>query len=190
MYESVLRALSAAGHDIQILANHRDTIGSGVDPEMLLGDLPQIRWSWEEVRPHAWSELAAAVRIWLDYLRYFEPRYADAPRLRMRVGEYVPPLLRRVTRWLPFRAAAGRRALVAVLGAVERALPRQRELDSLMRESQADVVVVTPLLDLGSRQIEVLRSARACGARTVLARAEREPCSRLEAGIICQAKGA
>ena len=169
MYESVLRALSAAGHDIQILANHRDTIGSGVDPEMLLGDLPQIRWSWEEVRPHAWSELAAAVRIWLDYLRYFEPRYADAPRLRMRVGEYVPPLLRRVTRWLPFRAAAGRRALVAVLGAVERALPRQRELDSLMCESQADVVVVTPLLDLGSRQIEVLRSARACGARTVLA---------------------
>jgi hypothetical protein len=136
MYESVLRALTAGGHDIEILANRRDTIGSGIDPEHLLADLPQIRWSWEDLRPHAWTELAAAVRIWLDYLRYFEPRYVDAPRLRQRV---------------------------------ERALPRQRELDALMRNSRPDVVVVTPLLDLGSRQIEVLRSARACGTRTALA---------------------
>ena len=104
MYESVLRALAAGGHDIEILANRRDTIGSGIDPEHLLADLPQIRWSWEDLRPHAWTELAAAVRIWLDYLRYFEPRYADAPRLRQRVGEYVPPLLRRITTWSPFRA--------------------------------------------------------------------------------------
>jgi hypothetical protein len=169
MYESVLRALAAEGHDIEILASRRDTIGSGVDPEKLLGDLPRIRWRWEEFHPDRWSELAAAVRIWLDYLRYFEPRYADAPRLRMRVGEYVPPTLRRITRWLPFRVEPGRRALVALLRAVERALPRQQELDALMRDSDADVVVVTPLLDLGSRQIDVLRSARAHGSRTALA---------------------
>ena len=169
MYESVLRALVADGHDVQILASRRDTIGSGVDPEKLLGHLPRIRWSWEEFHPDEWSELAAAIRIWLDYLRYFEPRYADAPRLRMRVGEYVPTTLRRITAWPPFRLEAGRRALVAVLRAAERALPRQRELDALLRDSQADVVVVTPLLDLGSRQIDVLRSARACGARTALA---------------------
>ena len=169
MYESVLRALSAGGHEIRILANRRDTIGSGVDPETLLGDLPRISWSWEEFHPHRWSELAAAVRIWLDYLRFFEPRYADAPRLRTRVGEYVPSVLLRVTGWWPVRSDIGRRGLVVVLRAVERALPRQQELDALMRDSQPDVVVVTPLLDLGSRQVEVLRSARACGARTALA---------------------
>jgi hypothetical protein len=169
MYESVLRTLAGAGHDIQILANRRDTIGSGIDPEVLLGDLPQIRWTWEELHPDAWSELAAAVRIWLDYLRYFEPRYADAPRLRMRVGEYVPPLLRRITGSPLFRTELGRRALVAILRSVERALPRQPALDALMRDSRPEVVVVTPLLDIGSRQIEVLRSARACGVRTALA---------------------
>ena len=169
MYESVLRALAARGHEIEILASRRDTIGSGVDPEKLLGDLPGIRWRWEEFHPDKWSELAAAVRIWLDYLRYFEPRYADAPRLRMRVGDYVPPVLERVARWLPFRVEAGRRALVGLLRAVERALPRQQELDAVMQDSSADVVVVTPLLDLGSRQIDVLRSARAHGSRTALA---------------------
>jgi len=169
MYESVLRALAAEGHEIQILASRRDTIGSGVDPEKLLGDLPRIRWSWEDFHPDEWSELAAAVRIWLDYLRYFEPRYANVPRMRMRVGEYVPPTLRRITAWPIFRAKMGRRALVAVLRAAERALPRQQEIDALMRDSQPDVVLVTPLLDLGSRQIDVLRSARAYGARTALA---------------------
>ena len=34
------------GHDIEILANRRDTIGSGIDPEHLWPILPQIRWSW------------------------------------------------------------------------------------------------------------------------------------------------
>ena len=168
MYESVLLRLATAGHDIRILSNRRDSIGSGIDPERLLSDVPQIRWSWEEVRPSAWNELAAAVRIWLDYLRYFEPTYAHAPRLRMRVGERVPAILRRVTGWPLLRTEPCRRALVGFLRRVERALPRQRELDGIMRECQPDLVVVTPMLDLGSRQIDVLRSARAFGARTVL----------------------
>ena len=127
MYESVLRALSAGGHEIRILANRRDTIGSGVDPETLLGDLPRISWSWEEFHPHRWSELAAAVRIWLDYLRFFEPRYADAPRLRTRVGEYVPSVLLRVNRVVASpirhrtprtrcRAAGGRAGAAAAAG--------------------------------------------------------------------------
>jgi hypothetical protein len=168
MYESVLLRLATAGHDIRILSNRRDSIGSGIDPERLLSDVPQIRWIWDEARPSAWSELAAAVRIWLDYLRYFEPTYADAPRLRMRVGERVPAILRRVTGWPLVRAEPWRRALVAFLRMVERALPWQPEIDGIMREYQPDLVVVTPMLDLGSRQIDVLRSARAFGARTVL----------------------
>ncbi len=126
MYESVLRQLAATGHEIQILANRRDSVGSGIDPETLLADVPQIRWSWEDFRPDDWSELAAAVRIWLDYLRYFEPHYANAPRLRMRVGERVPALLRRITTWPLVRTGAGRRALVTGLRAIERVLPRQR----------------------------------------------------------------
>ena len=168
MYESVLLRLATAGHDIRILSNRRDSIGSGIDPERLLSDVPQIRWSWDEARPSAWSELAAAVRIWLDYLRYFEPTYAHAPRLRMRVGERVPSILRRVTGWPLMRTESWRRALVVFLRAVERALPWQPEIDGVMREYQPDLVVVTPMLDLGSRQIDVLRSARAFGARTVL----------------------
>ena len=167
MYESVIRRLATAGHEIRVLANRRDNIGSGVNPETLLADVPH-QWIWAEVRQNAWSDLGAVVGIWLDYLRYLDPRYALTPRPRMRVGEWVPSLLRRLSGWPLVRTNTGRKALVAVLRAAERAIPRRPEIEALMREHQPDLVVVTPMLDLGSRQIEVLRSALAFGTRTVL----------------------
>jgi hypothetical protein len=168
IYESALRQLASDGHDILVLANRRDSLELGAAPEALFADVPRIRWSWEDNEPNAWTDIAATVRTWLDYLRYYEPRYADAPRLRMRVGERVPGLLRRITASRLLRAEPGRRLLVACLRAVERSLPRQRSLDALMHEYRPDAVLITPLVHLGSNQVEVLRSARACGARTAV----------------------
>ena len=168
MYESVLRRLVDAGHEVHVVASHRESLGDGGVPDALLPDVPGIRWSWDEVRPNAWLELATAVRIWTDYLRYFEPAYANAPRLRKRAAERVPVLLRRITEWRMVRTGTGRRVLAACLRLIERAIPRHEAADALMRERRPDVVLLTPLLHLGSPQIEVLRSARACGARTAL----------------------
>jgi CDP-glycerol glycerophosphotransferase (TagB/SpsB family) len=168
MYESVLRSLAAAGNEIDIAARRRDVPGTATAPEAILADVPQIRWIWEDVHVNVWSELAASLRIWLDYLRYCEPRYANTPRLRIRVAERVPALLVRIANWPVFRTGAGLRLLTASLRVVERALPRQENLDRLMRDCRPDVVLLTPLLRLGSSQVEVLRSARAYGARTGL----------------------
>lgn len=168
IFESVVRRLASERHEILILAHRRDSLELGSAPETLFADVPQIRWSWEEGQPNTWTELAGTVRTWLDYLRYFETRYANAPRFRMKVGVRLPGLLRRVTEWPLVRARAGRRALVTCLRVVERALPRQRTIDALMRTYRPDVVLVTPLIRLGSNQVEVLRSARAFGTRTAL----------------------
>ena len=161
MYESVLRQLAARGHSIDILAKRRDVPGTATAPEAMLADVPQIRWIWEDTHVTPWVDLGAALRIWLDYLRYRGPRYAGAPRLAERVAERVPAMLLRVSDWPMFRPARGLRVLTAALRKVEQALPRQPELDALMREHRPDVVLLTPLLRLGSSQIEVLRSARA-----------------------------
>ena len=88
--------------------------------------------------------------------------------MRQRAAERVPVLLRRVTEWPLLRGATGRRLLAACLKTIERALPTDAALDAVMRDVQPDVVLLTPLLHLGSPQIEVLRSARASGARTGL----------------------
>jgi len=168
MYDSVLRQLAARGHHIDIVARKRDVPGTSTAPETVLAGVPGIRWIWEDVHVTVWTDLAAAVRIWLDYLRFRGPRYAGAPRLAERVAERVPAVLLRVSDWPILRTGAGFRALTACLRLVERALPRQADLDALMRERRPDVVLLTPLLRLGSSQIEVLRSARASGARTAL----------------------
>jgi hypothetical protein len=168
IFESVVRHLADESHEILILAHRREDAELGSTPDTMFADLPQIRWSWEDSQPNSWTELAATVRIWLDYLRYFEPRYVNAPRFRMKVGVRVPGLLRRVTAWPLVRSRGGRRALVVCLRNVERALPRQRTIDALMREYRPDLVMVTPLVRLGSNQVEVLRSARAHGTRTAL----------------------
>ena len=169
IFESVVRQLADESHKILILAHRRDDAELGGAPDTIFADLPQIRWSWEEAQPNAWTELAGAVRNWLDYLRYFEPTYANAPHfLRTKVGTRVPGLFRRITAWPLVRTRAGHRVLGACLRVVERTLPRQAVLDALMHAYQPDVVLVTPLVGLGSNQVEVLRSARACGARTAL----------------------
>src|SRR5438094_1596450 len=67
MYESVLRRLVDAGHEVHVVASHRESLGDRGVPDALLPDVPGIRWSWDEVRPNAWLELATAVRIWTDY---------------------------------------------------------------------------------------------------------------------------
>lgn len=168
MYESVLRALAGRGHTVDIVAERRDIPGASAAPETVLAGVPGIQWVWEEARVTRWTGLAAAIRIWLDYLRFREPRYRATPRLAERVAERVPPALLRISTWGPFRTEPGRRALVRVLKMAERALPRRPELDALVRGCRPDVVLVTPLLRLGSSQVEVLRSAKACGARTAV----------------------
>lgn len=167
LYESVLRRLAANGHEIRILANRRDSLGWGDTPAVLLPDVPQIQWNWEETHPTAWLEFATAVRIWQDYLRYFEPTYQATPRLRSRAAERVPALLRWVTHSC-LSAPAARRAFAGVLRTVERALPYQAALDTLVELHRPDLVMLTPLLHLGSPQIELLRSARARGVKTAL----------------------
>ena len=50
----------------------------------------------------------------------------------------------------------------------EQAVPRSRELEAFYREQKPDVVLITPLVDLGSPQLDHYLSARALGLRTVL----------------------
>jgi hypothetical protein len=62
----------------------------------------------------------------------------------------------------------GRRAARAWLEAVERAIPPAGDLMAYLREQRPDVVLLSPLLTVGSTQIDVLQAARASGVRTAL----------------------
>jgi hypothetical protein len=104
----------------------------------------------------------------VDYLRYLDPRFADAVYLRQRLGRKLSgPAggLARLTT-LPRRLVE---ALITLGFALERALPRSPEFDVLVADRAPDLVVVSPLLTPASRLTDLVASARAARIPTVAA---------------------
>ena len=170
MYEPVLRELATRGHEIHLALGRAEALGWSKALDTLLTDHPAITWSRLSPPTAAfWAEIAKTIRLWADYLRYFHPDYDSTPKLKARAEERLPPRLVRLTAWAPFRSAENRRRLLQVLRALERALPPVPEVERELRERRPDLVLITPLIYLGSSQFEVLRTALAQGIRTAFA---------------------
>jgi hypothetical protein len=145
-----LRLLHERGHSIH-LAARRVKSGHSHNELQALGDECE-RITYTKLPTGRDSQLARDVRFALDYRRYLEPRYRDSPKLRARAAKTAPPRLSRVP--------------AAVLRAVERSLPPPDYVTRHLAEERPDVLLVTPLVDLGSRQADWLRAAKRLGIRT------------------------
>ena len=167
MYEPVVRELSARGHRIHLVLGRGEALGWSTALDNLLADCAEVTWSWS---PHStsafWFELAKTIRLWADYLRYFQPQYDVAPKLKARAEERVPPRLVRFSTRPAFQKPANRRRLLALLRMLERALPPIPEIEQQLRDKKPDLVLITPLVYLGSSQFEILHTALALGLRT------------------------
>ena len=172
VYEPVIRELAARGHRLHLAVSRAESLGWEHTLENVLTDHPTMTWSWLSPSPPSsgfWFELARTIRLWADYLRYFDPYYAAAPKLRARAEERVPPRLVGLSRRPAFRDPRNRLRLLNALRALERALPTVEEIRQQLRDYKPDVVLITPLVYLGSWQFEVLRAALAEGLRTAFA---------------------
>ena len=168
-YETVIAILAARGHHIHLAAEREEDLGGRKMVERLAQQHHSVTFGWIPVRDDAWGAFATRLRMTIDYLRYFDPAYADTPKLRARARERVP----RVGLWLVAVAGAGcvagRRLLRGLLHACERAIPRSGQVDDYLRAQQPDAVLFTPLIGLvASPQLDYLQSARALGYPTAL----------------------
>ena len=169
VYEPVIRELAARGHHIHLAVSRTESLGWEKTLNAVLADHPLISWTRLSPSPTNsafWFELARTVRLWADYLRYFDSSYDAAPKLRSRAEERVPPMLVRLSRGM-FSAGSRRRRLLSALRTIERSLPAVSEIRQRLREYGPDIVLITPLVYLGSWQFEILRAAKAEGFRTV-----------------------
>jgi hypothetical protein len=170
MYEPVIRDLAGRGHEIHVALGRAEGLGWGKALDNLVADCPGVTWSWLSPPTAAfWAEIAKTIRLWADYLRYFHPDYDQTPKLKARAEERLPPRLVQISNRPCFRAEGPRRRLLGLLRMFERALPPVREIDEELQARRPDLLVVTPLVYLGSSQFEVLRAALARGIRTVYA---------------------
>jgi hypothetical protein len=169
-FESALEALAARGHRLHLAVDVEEALGGRQMIERLVARYPQqVSMGNAPGRAlGAWSELARRIRHALDYLRFLEPRYATTPHLADRARERAPRALLSLLGLAIFRTTRGRARLARMLRAMERGLPRSRDAERYIDAHAPDAVLITPLVDIGSRQLDLLRAAKAIGRRTVL----------------------
>lgn len=116
-------------------------------------------------RADRWEALARAVRGTMDFVRYLHPVLASAPALRARMKRQALP---RVLQWLDHIRALPAPVvdrMMRGLVALEHAVPSARRLLDYLDRYAPDLVLVTPLVEAASDQVDLVRAAQARGIR-------------------------
>ena len=169
-FASTVRALTERGHDIHLAFVRVDKLGAETALWDLTDAYPNITHSDPAVKNiyRFWLLLARGVRFWTDFLRHLDPAYRDADKLRERAENRLRRFLVRISRLPLVGTPARRRCLAALLRQIERAIPTDPWVDAIIAAEKPDVVLVTPLVDTGSDQVDYVKSARGQGLRTGL----------------------
>jgi hypothetical protein len=161
-FESVLRGLASRGHAIHLAVERDEAFGGLKMVEALAAEYPSITYGEAPERAEdEWAWVLNRLRLGLDYLRYQQPIFETAYTLRERSRGRTPgafvalgACVRRMGGW-------SRRLSSAVVRNIERAVPEDPKIREYLEARKPDIVLLTPLIDLGSSQIEYLRAARA-----------------------------
>ena len=169
-FGSTVRELASRGHDIHLSFVMQDRLGDGRLLWELTDDCPSVTYSelTKKTPYRYWLGLARGVRLWADYLRYRAPEYQIAEKLRERAETRLPGTIAWFSGLPLVDSATGRRLLWKLLLWIEQAIPTDSWVDGLIAAQEPDVVLVTPLVDLGSDQVDYIKSAQARGIRTGL----------------------
>jgi hypothetical protein len=180
-FEGVLVSLAERGHSVRI-AYHRA-------PER---ELPAALARHENIssvlspgrRGDEWSEEIVQLRAMRDYIRYLDKRFAATPKLRARAlrkmvksatddkaTHLVAPCPRcgarlvddEVGRLLLAFRDRGVGKIDRLLSLMEATIPSAAAIEAFLRGEQPDVLLVTPLISLGSYQPDFVKSATALG---------------------------
>lgn len=163
-FEALLRELAAREHEVTVAIEHPKTSLALERARAELEATGQVRFATAPdlgVSPR--HRLAVQARLGLDYLRYLGPRYRQSPKLRVRAAQHAPaPVV-----WLLRRPALRRprpvRVLARALRAFEVSAPVSPGACALLEEHRPDVLLLTPLVELGAPQVDYLRAARRRG---------------------------
>ena len=169
-FESAIVELARRGHQLHLASEREESLGGREMVERIASRYPNVTMGMYPGRD-AKSEEAAALRhlrLGTDYLRFLESRYERTPHLRARAAERAPETVVTLSRLPLIRRAGGRRALSRLLQWIERGAPRASAVEAYLREQAPDIVLLTPLVDLGSPQLDAFEAARRLGLRTAL----------------------
>jgi len=181
-FDGVLRGLADRGHTVRIATpeGRRDV---GVS-ESLRGHERISFVSAPAHRGDEWAHPIFELRAFRDYLRYLDGRFNKAPKLRARAirrmvralthderGHFVahcPHCRERIVdddvgRLWRGLGKTGLTSLNRLFALMERTVPSDPAIETFLRAESPDLVLVTPLINLGSRQADYVKSAQFLG---------------------------
>ena len=190
-FEAPIRLLAQRGHRLVILSDPAKQLPQEIrrQADALKADHPDtIIFAEAHGRKDFRRRLADEIHTGRDILRYYTPQFRPAAKLRRRAATKATPLARiaydRNAYWNSERNLRADRRLERW----DAALPADRSIVARIGEIAPGLLVVTPLVDLRTDQIDWVRAARALQIPTVLAVASWDNLtskSRIQAPIDC-----
>jgi hypothetical protein len=167
-FDSVVRDLAARGHHVHLTAERENAEGLPV-VQRLAAECPTVTYSESVPRePDGWSWAASRLRGGIEHLRYQHRMFDDTPKLRDRSRERTPGVFVALGDTVRRYAPWSRGLLTRTLHWLERATPESPAIRDYLKEHRPDAVLITPLIGLGSSQVDYLRAARSLGIPTAL----------------------
>lgn len=169
-FAGVIRELAARGHHVSLAWQDRNT----EVPEELSDCANLTITTCHSKRSDQWRKTAPLVRRASDYLRYLEPSYHGASKLRARAFEKLFHTLPAAddedegrtaeAGWSEIALALSepeRRRLRELTTLVEQVIPPDPGTLAFIRHADPDVLLISPLIDLGSGQTDYVKAAQA-----------------------------
>jgi len=162
-FDHTILELADRGHMLQLAGRLRkgtfDLPGS-VRHERVSGRVNPTR------RSDDWSEFVDLLRGARDYVRYFDPRYAQATRLVRRAYDIAPTefvLFSERHPWVKRHWKLASRALALC----EDLIPVDPDFEGFLRAEAPDILLVTPLVTFESYQTDYVKAAHRLGIPVV-----------------------
>jgi hypothetical protein len=168
-FESVLRGLAERGHHIHLAADQDESTGGLQLVQTLAATYPNLTYGDAPSRvadDDAW--VGNHLRLGLDYLRYQHRIFDQALTLRERSRDRTPAIFLALGRIARRIGEPARRLLVGIVRTLERYVPEDPAIREFIASHKPDIVLITPLINLGSSQIEYQRAARGLGIPNAL----------------------
>jgi hypothetical protein len=163
-YDGALRELAARGHQLHLAVERRESLGGEAAVQALAREYPSITLGLvPERRADTWSGVSRRLRLGLDYIRFLDPWYDASPLRRVRARERTPRVLIALASPPLVAGPLWRRLIGWVLHGLDAAVPPPQSIIDFVAAQRPDAVLVTPLVDLGSQQIDYVRAARQLG---------------------------
>jgi hypothetical protein len=167
-FDSAIEEMAARGHAVAIAVTSERTgkpVGLGglqqyADRVRVLGMVPQ--------HDGFWGPTTHRLHAVMDFARYFHPRFAAAVALRARIKRKVLPLAYHWLDAVPRLSPGAVKRIERVLMACDRAIPPYRPIVDFLHEAAPDVLLVSPLVDAASKQVDWIKAARTLGLRTAV----------------------